>query len=297
MPTINNMLSGTYSLYKSSLSNGSLFNNYGSTNTSKSQNPISSLWSSYGSYNSNASEALSGLSMISSNVSALVSSYDTAKNTFYNEFDDNMKNLQNASNDLKNFDFNIGKDALTTKETVGEDGVQTTTYEQSDKLKDAIKVVKNFVNEYNDAIDFFSDNSDVSKRIGRMNTMFSDTTYRRANYQSIGISVASDGKMTVDESKLAKVLSEDADNYAKAVENGDTNRTFSSRVANVLGKDGLAGKADSHISTANGQRDRLFPSAQTLIGKDLSSAAIYTGTSYRNMSNYANIGNLINMMF
>ena len=127
--------------------------------------------------------------------------------------------------------------------------------------------------------------------------MFSDTTYRRANYQSIGISVASDGKMTVDESKLAKVLSEDADNYAKAVENGNTDRTFSSRVADVLGKDGLAGKADSHISTANGQRDRLFPSAQTLIGKDLSSAAIYTGTSYRNMSNYANIGNLINMMF
>ena len=103
--------------------------------------------------------------------------------------------------------------------------------------EDAIKAVKDFVSDYNDTLKFFSDNSDVSKRIGRMNTMFADNTYRSGNYKQIGITVGNDGKMTLDEEKLAKVLSEDAENYAKAVENGDTDRAFHSRVADVLGKD------------------------------------------------------------
>ena len=290
------MLGGTYSMYKSSYANGTLFSNFNSSNTNKNDS-ISKLWSSYNSFNSNANEALSGLSMISSNVSALVSSYDNAKNTFYNEFDETLSDLQKSSDNIKSFDFNVGTSALTTKESVDDDGNKVTTYEQSDKLKDAIKAVKDFVSDYNDTLKFFSDNSDVSKRIGRMNTMFADNTYRSGNYKQIGITVGNDGKMTLDEEKLAKVLSEDAENYAKAVENGDTDRAFHSRVADVLGKDGLAGKADDHISTAQSQRDRLFPSAQTLIGKDLSNAAIYTGTSYRNMTNYQSLGNLINMMF
>ena len=294
MPTINNMMSGTYSLFKSAYADGTMFSN---SKSSKSQDSISALWSSYNSYQSNASSALSGLSMISSNVSSLVRSYDETKNAFYSEFDETIGDLQKSSNNIKGYDFNVGSAALTSKETTDEDGNKVTTYEQSSKLQDAVKAVKDFVSDYNDTLKFFSDNGDVSKRIGRMNTMFADTTYHRASYQSIGITVGSDGKMTVDEDKLAKVLSEDADNYAKAVDNGDTDRTFHSRVADVLGKDGLAGKADDHISVANGQRDRLFPSAQTLIGKDLSSAAIYTGTSYRNMTNYSNVGNLINMMF
>jgi len=295
MPTVNNMLSGTYSLYKSSYANGTLFNSINNSNNKKDS--ISSLWSAYSSYQSNASEALSGLSMISSNVSALVKSYDDAKNTFYSEFDDTISNLQKSSDNLKSFDFNVGTSALTTKESVDEEGNKITTYEQSAKLQDAVKAVKDFVSDYNDTLKFFSDNSDVSKRIGKMSAMFADNTYRSGNYKQIGISVGSDGKMTVDEEKLAKVLSEDAESYAKAVANGDTDRTFRSRVADILGKDGLAGKTDDHIAVAKGQRDRLFPSADTLIGKDLSNAAIYTGTSYRNMTNFQSIGNLINMMF
>ena len=296
MPTVNNMLSGTYSLYKSSYANGTLFSNYNASN-SNGGDSISKLWSSYNSYQSNANEALSGLSMISSNVSSLVASYDSTKKTFYNEFDDTINDLQKSSDNIKSYDFNVGASALTAKESVDEDGNKVTSYEQSDKLKDAIKAVKDFVSDYNDTLKFFNDNGDVSKRIRRMNTMFADNTYRRANYQQIGISVGSDGKMTVDEEKLAKVLSEDAESYAKEVENGNTDKVFHSRVADILGKDGLAGKTDDHISVAKGQRDRLFPSAQTLIGKDLSTAAIYTGTSYRNMTNYSSIGNLINMMF
>ena len=295
MPTISNMMSGTYSLYKSSYANGTLFNNFNSSNSNKNDS-ISSLWSSFNSYKSNANSALSGLSMISSNVSSLVASYDSTKKTFYSEFDDTMSELKKSSDNIKNYDFNVGANALTTTETTDKDGNTTTTSTRNEALTAALKAVEKFASDYNDAIDFFNSNSDVSKRIGRMGTMFADTKYRSGNYNSIGLQVQSDGKIKIDEEKLTKVLTEDADNYAKSLENGGDG-AFRSRVSEILGKDGLAGKADDHISVANNQRDRLFPSADTLIGKDLQAAALYTGTSYRNVSNYQNLGNLINMMF
>ncbi|MBR1728912.1 MAG: flagellar filament capping protein FliD [Selenomonadaceae bacterium] len=271
MSTINSMLSGAQSLFNSYYSN---------SNNSKSQDSISKLWNAYGSYESNANSALSGLSMISSNVSSLVKSYDDTKNTFYDEFDETISALKKSAENIKGYNFNVGEDALKTSENVNEDGEKVTTTTKSAALTDALKAVEEFASNYNDTIDFFKNNSDVSKRVSRMAQTFADTTYRRANYQSIGLQIDSDGKMKIDEDKLAKAITEDPD-----------------KVSSILGKDGLAGKAEDHISLASSQRDRLFPSAQTLIGKDLTSAAIYTGTSYRNMSNYANVGNLINMMF
>ena len=293
MPTVNNMLGGTYSLYKSAYKNGTLFssnnnllgsNNYGN----KTQNSIASLWSNYGSFNSNATSALSGLSEIRGNVSSLVSSYDSTKATFYNEFDDAMDELSKAAANIKDYNFDVRQyddngeaiPLITTNQTVGEDGSITETTTRTSALNDAVKAVSDFAEKYNNAIDFFANNSDVSKRVGRMQTMFADTTYRKANYDAIGLNVGSDGKITVDEDKLANAIANDPN-----------------RVASALGRDGLSGKAESHISTANGQRSMLFPSAQTLIGKDLASASLYTGSGYRNMSSYMNVGNLINMMF
>ena len=291
MPTVNNMLGGTYSLYKSAYQNGTLFSSnngglLGSNN--RAQNSIASLWSNYGSFSSNAASALSGLSEIRGNVSSLVSSYDSTKQTFYNEFDDTMDELSKAAENIKGYNFDVRQydengeaiPLITTNETVGEDGKITKTTTRTDALNDAVKAVSDFAKKYNNAIDFFANNNDVSKRVGRMQTMFADTTYRKANYEAIGLNVGTDGRITVDEDKLANAIANDPN-----------------RVANALGRDGLAGKAESHISTANGQRSMLFPSAQTLIGKDLASASLYTGAGYRNMAAYMNVGNLVNMMF
>ena len=294
MPTITNMLGGTYSMYKAAQKNGTLFsssnnNLIGSYNSNnKTQNSIASLWSNYGSFQSNASSALSGLSEIRGNVSALVKSYDDTKTTFYNEFDDTMDELSTAAANIRNYNFDLRQynddgeqiPLITTNTTVGEDGTTTTTQTRTQELNDAVKAVTDFAEKYNNAIGFFANNNDVSARVGRMQTMFADTTYRKANYESIGINVGSDGKLTVDEDKLANAIANDPN-----------------KVSSVLGRDGLSGKAESHISTANAMRDRLFPSARTLIGNDLSAAALYTGGTYRNMTSYMNVGNLINMMF
>ena len=290
MPTVTNMISGTAMMFRSAAKDGTLFsssnNNLlgGSTNTfgsnNRTQNSISTLWSNYNSSLSNASSGLSGLSEIRGNVSSLVRSYDDTKNNFYRDFDETMENLSNNAANIRNYNFNVGENALTTTESVNDKGetVQTTT--RSQELNDAIKAVSDFAKSYNSAIDFFANNNDVSKRVGRMQTMFADTTYRSANYNAIGLNIGSDGKITIDEDKLAQTIANDP-----------------SRVSNVLGRDGLSGKADSHVSTANSMRSRLFPSAKTLIGNDLSAASLYTGNAYRNITSYSNVGNLVNMMF
>lgn len=271
MSVISNMLNTNYY---------SAFFSANSANKNKAQDSISNLWSSYSNSNANAMNALSGLSEIKSGVSSVLASYDEAKNNFYDEFDEKISALKNSAEKIKKYDFNVGKDAITQTESTNEDGEKVTTTNYSKDLQAALDTVKGFVEDYNNSIKFLTDNSEISKRIGRLAQSFGDTTYRAGNYNNIGISVGSDGKMTIDEEKLA-------DNI---VNNPD-------KVSSILGKDGLAGKAESHVSMANAQRDRLFPSAKSMLGDQLSEAALYTGGAYANMTSMANVGNLINMMF
>lgn len=273
MSTISSMVgTGFYS---------SFFNtNSANKNQNAAQNSINSLWSSYNSYTSNSMSALSGLSEIKSGVANVLSSYDNAKEAFYSEFDDNISALSSSASKIKSYDFTVGEDAITKTDSVDEDGNKTTTTTYSKDMQAALDTVKKFVDDYNSTINFLSDNSSVSKRVSRMAQNFGDTTYRSANYQSIGISVNSDGTMKIDEEKLANTIVNDP-----------------SKVSSVLGKDGLAGKAESHISTAKGQRENLFPSAKNMLGDQLSAAALYTSGAYANITSIANTGNLLNMMF
>ena len=269
MPTISSMTQSTYMMYKYAQNNGASL--FGSNSTSSSSN---SYW---GAYSSSTSSTLAGLTGISSGTKELVSSYNSASKTFYTEFDSTMGDLKKSAQAVKNMDFNVGEDALSTVEN--EDG--TTSTKKNEALTNALDSVKQLVSDYNDAIDFFSNNSDVSKRVNRMESMFSDTTYRSSSYNSIGISVnGTTGKMTIDEDKLAKAITESPD-----------------KVTGVLGKYGLAGKAEDHVVVANGQRDKLFPSADALIGSDLKSTAVYTGNSLLSLSKYSSMGNLVNMMW
>lgn len=273
MASISNIVgSGFYSSFFNS--------NSANKNQNAAQNSINSLWSSYNSYASNSMTALSGLSEIKSGVANVMSSYDTAKETFYDEFDENISNLSASAEKIKSYNFNVGENPITKTESVDEDGKKVTTTTYNDKMKDALDTVKKFVDSYNDTIKFLTDNSAVSKRVGRMAQNFGDTTYRSGNYESIGINVKSDGTMEIDEEKLANTIANNPD-----------------KVSRILGKDGLADKAESHVSTAKGQRDNLFPSAKSMLGDQLSAAALYTGGAYASITSISNTGNLLNMMF
>ena len=267
-----------------SIGNGAFGNNFlfNSATNNKKQDSISQLWSQYGSYQNNANEALSGLTEIGTNVRSLLSSYDDAKSAFNTEFSENMDALSKSAAKVKDYNFSVSKDDAITKtdSTDEKTGKVTTTTTYSKELQSALDTVKDLVKDYNSSIKFFNDNSSVSKRVERMATTFGDTTYRASLYESVGVTTKSDGSLEIDEEKLANAIVNDPD-----------------KVSRVLGKDGLAGKAESHVSFANSQKDSLFPSAEKMFGSQLKNAQIYTGSAFRNMTALNNTGNLLNMMF
>ena len=174
----------------------------------------------------------------------------------------------------------IGNGAITKTETYDGAGNKKVDTAYSKIMQSALKTVQDFVDNYNGTMQFFQDNGAVSARVNRMAELFGDTQYRANSYQSIGINVNTDGSLVMDAEKVAQAI----------VDNP-------SRVSNVLGENGLAGKAESHIDVANSQRSQLFPSAQSMFGDELSSASFYTSGAYIHLNAMSNLGNLVNMMF
>ncbi|MBQ7498740.1 MAG: flagellar filament capping protein FliD [Selenomonas sp.] len=277
MATISSMANNTYMMLTMAQNNGlSLFGNNSVSSSSKSND----IWSNYGNSSSAASAMLSGISEVSSSKRELLASYDSAAKEFKAEFGSTMKDLSSSIQDMKKLNLNVGEDAITKKSVTAEDGTTSTVTEYNKSMKEALGTIGEFVDNYNSAIDMFKDYGDVSKRMSYMGTVFGDTTARADTYAKIGLNVGSDGKITIDEEKLAKAI-QDSPN----------------RVENILGKDGLTGKAENHVNFAKGQEDKLFPSVDSMFGKQLKQASVYSGNSLLQLHSYANLGNFVNMMF
>ena len=138
-----------------------------------------------------------------------------------------------------------------------------------ENAEDATKTVENFLSDYNDAINFFAGNNFTSSRAGNLLNNFSDTTYFAKNYAEIGIEVAKDGTMKVDAEKFNSVLESD-----------------SKKVSRTL--DSLASRAESKISVANLQKNKLFPA----VGNNFN---FYGNNGF--LKNYSSVGNFLNFMF
>ncbi|MBQ1613635.1 MAG: hypothetical protein II089_03175 [Selenomonas sp.] len=253
---------------------GSFDSAYANKKTNAAQDSISSLWSGYTNSSSTGIADLSALSGVSSSAAGLVNSYNEAKSTFQTQLKAYMGDLKNSAQTVRNMSYEFSDQDITE----AEDGSKT----YSDGLKNAIKNVKQLVSDYNDALDLTSDYSSVGKRMESLHKSFADTTYRADTYKQLGISVDSKtGKMTVDEDKLATALTE----------NGDRAKT-------ALGANGLAGKAEQHLTQANNQSEHLFPSMQSMFGDSIKTASAYTNPKVLNASvQYGMIGNLFSSMF
>ena len=253
---------------------GSFDSAYANKKTNAAQDSINSLWSGYTNSSSTGIADLSALSGVSSSAAGLVNSYNEAKSTFQTQLKAYMGDLKNSAQTVRNMSYEFSAQDITE----AEDGSKT----YSDGLKNAIKNVKQLVSDYNDALDLTSDYSSVGKRMESLHKSFADTTYRADTYKQLGISVDSKtGKMTVDEDKLATALTE----------NGDRAKT-------ALGANGLAGKAEQHLTQANNQSEHLFPSMQSMFGDSIKTASAYTNPKVLNASvQYGMIGNLFSSMF
>jgi len=274
MATITQMTGAARSIYSSLYANNSRTDAtaalFGGPQAQRRRS--SSLYSAqYRGQESSANE-LRSIMDIANQARSLRKSYAETSSKFYAEYDSNMKDLRKSAGKLSNTDFQLDKSDIKTNA----DGSKT----YSDKLKAAIDNVKDLVNEYNETNDFLHENKSLGKGVRQLVTEFSDTTYKADSYAKMGISVdAKTGKMSVNESRLARALT-DSPAQSEA----------------ILGKGGLAGRADRHAQYAQMSRSRVIPSMEQAIGSQLNYASnLLNGRSLPTMSRYSNMLNLFSI--
>lgn len=276
MATISSMANNTYTMLTMAQNNG--LSMFGSNTAASAKS--GDIWSNYGNSSAAASAMMSGISEVSSSKRELLASYDNAAKGFKAEFSSTMSDLSSSIKDMKKLDLNVGENAITQKTVTAEDGTTSQKTEYSKPMQAALDTIGKFVDNYNSAVDLLGEYSDVSKRISQLASVFGDTTARAENYAKIGLDVGKDGKLTINEEKLAKAIQDSP-----------------GRGENILGKDGLTGKAENHVNFAQGQEDKLFPSVDTMFGKQLKQASVYSGSSLLQLHSIATMGNFVNMMF
>ena len=273
MATISQMTGAARSIYKSLYANNSRMDAtaalFGDQQTRKRG---SSLYSTQYRGQDSSAQELSSIMEIANQARNLRKTYAETSSKFYAEYDSNMKDLRKSAGKLSNTDFQFDKSDIKTNA----DGSKT----YSDRLKNAISNVKNLVNEYNETSDFLRENKSLGKGVQQLTTEFSDTTYKADSYAKMGITVdAKTGKMSVNESRLARALT-DSPAQSEA----------------ILGKGGLAGRADRHAQYAQMARSRVIPSMEQAIGGQLNYAAnMLNGRSLPTMQRYSNILNLFSI--
>ena len=272
MATISQMTGAARTIYSSLYANNSRMDATAALFGDQTRKRGSSLYSAqYRSKESSAQE-LRSIMDIANQAASLRKTYAETSSKFYAEYDSNMKDLRKSAGKLSNTDFQLDKSDIKTNA----DGSKT----YSDRLKNAIESVKDLVNEYNETSDFLRENKSLGKGVQQLTTEFSDTTYKADSYAKMGITVdAKTGKMSVNESRLARALT-DSPAQSEA----------------ILGKGGLAGRADRHAQYAQMARSRVIPSMEQAIGGQLNYAAnMLNGRSLPTMQRYSNILNLFSI--
>ena len=225
----------------------------------------------YRAQDSSAQELRSVLS-IANEAASLRKSYAETSSKFYAEYDADMRDLRKSAGAVKTMSYDL--DSTDIKSNA--DGSKT----YSDRLKKAIGNVKDLVAQYNETNSFLAGSKDIGPGVRRLASEFSDTTYKADSYAKMGITVnAKTGQMQVNESRLARALT-----------------TSPAQSEAILGRDGLAGRADRHAEFAQMSRNRVFPSMQQSIGKQLRYAdGMLTGGALPSMSRYSNMLNLFSI--
>ena len=271
--------SAAYSLSDSlsSILNGS---SSSSKKTNSAQSQLTTLWNAYTgntSSSSNTGDVYSSLvkaydsgqsyinSLVSStsSLSSLMSSYDDAKNTF-------NSSVQMLADDLKSAAKTVKNNGYYVKGSTDEETAKNTAA--------VVKNVQNLVDSYNDASSYLSSNADLSNRISSLANSYQDNKYDSGTLNSIGISVDSSGKLSVDSEKLSKSLQEN-----------------NSATSYVL--DRLSDRATKKADLTNSQLSKLFPSVSSMMGASVEDTKkLYSGNVLSQTAQYNAYSNMLSML-
>ena len=247
--------------------NNSLYNwqNYQSSISSKAKDKLSSQQID-----------INDIYEIISNQNNVITSYKEAKQDFDIQLKENTTDLREANSNIKKLSLTeIKQDSIKTSTQIDEDGKEKEIITYDDNLQKAVKDVDNFVQKYNNLLNFSTDYSSTSKRMEKLVNTLKDNAYQTNLYKSIGINVNNDGSLSVDERQLASTM----------VKN-------SNKVERLL--DNLSTKTDNKLNLIESQQDKLFPTINTFLDKNTS---MYTSNALLQMNNYMNQGNLINTLW
>ena len=229
-------------------------------NTQRSRGGAGSLFSAqYNRASESSARELDSILSIANQAAKLRSSYAETSRRFYTEYDSNMKDLRASAGKVSSMNYQ---------------------FSSADQLKAAIGSVKDLVSKYNETADFLADNKSLGKGVRQLASEFSDTTYRADSYRQMGITVdAATGKMKLNEDTLARALTDSP-----------------ARSEAILGRDGLAGRADRHAQMAQLSRSRVLPTMEQAVGGQLRYADnLLNGRSLPTMSRYSNMLNLFSI--
>lgn len=137
---------------------------------------------------------------------------------FFSGFFPEMESLKTSATNLQNTDF------------------------ASEDTEKTVKNVKAFAEDYNSALQFLSDNKNVSDNVKDLASSFAETKYNKLDYAAIGVNVDASGKLSVDEEKLTAALQSDP-----------------SKVEGLLGKNGLASRTYKKALAAENNATNLLP--------------------------------------
>ena len=241
-------------------------------------------WQNYHSFMSSTSKDKSSSQQIDindiyeiiSNQNNVITSYKEAKQDFDIQLKENTTDLREANSNIKKLSLTeIKQDSIKTSTQIDENGKEKEIITYDDNLQKAVKDVDNFVQKYNNLLNFSTDYSSTSKRMEKLVNTLKDNAYQANLYKSIGINVNDDGSLSVDERQLASTM----------VKN-------SNKVERLL--DNLSTKTDNKLNLIESQQDKLFPTINTFLDKNTS---MYTSNALLQMNNYMNQGNLINTLW
>ena len=159
--------------------------------------------------------------------------------------------------------------------------IQNLNSTRDENTASALSTVRNFVNTFNSAVDYLNENRGMSSRMNALASNFGDNETLTQSLDSVGISVNEDGRLRVNEDRLADALNEN-----------------SSNVNAVLGQNGLAGRLDRNVDLANSQRDNLFPTITDYAGdtREEPTESLYAAQNKRTAAhNRLNAGRFLNM--
>ena len=215
--------------------------------TSKSNSDFKTADTSASSANSYLFDSSSSSSTNSYLLDSLPATSDSS--LWQSIFSDSSSNKTAILTTMKNYtatskDFYSSFSATATSLKSSSSNLAETLNSSNTSTSDIVDSITAFANDYNDATELFSKNSDVSTALSALSNSFSKGTKNASNLlSSIGITVDTSGKMTVDQTVLTDAVNNNYDTVKSA----------------LGGSTGLASQAYSKISLAMSNTSNLVP--------------------------------------